>query len=401
MKLDYQLLCLWLILMILGVFAIYSASSTRIGDEVHVQSFYIRQIIWIAVSLIAVVLVLRTPNQIIDILVDPAYAVSLLMLIVVMFLPSTGGSHRWISLGLFKIQASEIAKLATILFVARHLSGPWMSEWKTFLRSLTGFGIPAILVLLEPDLGTSLVFMFTLLVVWISAGIQPIYVFLLASPVITLLTRVHVVVFIVFLLVMILVMYRQRFSFPYIGIALSLNMFIYLITPLIWSGMKPYQQSRILTFLDPTRDPLGAGYQIIQAKIAIGSGGVTGKGFLMGTQKNLEFLPEKHTDFIFSVIGEEFGFTGCFILIVLFAWMMMRMVHLAGRIKRKQYRIASYGILAYLFIQVFINVGMNMGIFPTTGIPLPFISYGGSSLLVNSLGIGLFLKFAGERVFTE
>ncbi len=400
MKLDYQLLAIWLILMIVGVFMIYSAASTRIGDEVHVQNFYIRQIIWIAVSILAVFVILRVPSQIIDLLIDPVYAVSLLMLAVVLFLPATAGSHRWISFGFFKIQASEIAKLATVLFVARHLAKPWMSEWKTFLRSLTGFGIPAILVLLEPDLGTSLVFWFSLLIVLYTAGIPPVYLLLMVSPVITLITRINVVLFIVFLLILLFVLYRQRFSIPYTGIVIALNVFIYMIMPLIWNGLKAYQQARILTFLDPSRDPLGAGYQIIQAKIAIGSGGITGKGFLMGTQKSLEFLPEKHTDFVFSVLGEEFGFAGSMILILLFVWLLVRMAALAGRIKRKQYRIACYGIMAYLFFQIFINIGMNMGLFPTTGIPLPFISYGGSSLLVNSVGIGLFLKFSGERVFT-
>jgi rod shape determining protein RodA len=149
------------------------------------------------------------------------------------------------------------------------------------------------------------------------------------------------------------------------------------------------------------RDPFGAGYQIIQSRIAIGSGGFWGKGFLMGTQKNLNFLPEHHTDFIFSVIGEEFGFLGCAIILLIYFLFLYRFVRNINALKRKEFRFAAIGILAYLTFQIFINIGMNIGIVPTTGIPLPFISYGGSNLLINVLAIGLVLKFLNERSIFE
>jgi rod shape determining protein RodA len=165
----------------------------------------------------------------------------------------------------------------------------------------------------------------------------------------------------------------------------------------LWGSLKTYQQNRILTFLDPTRDPLNAGYQVIQAKIAIGSGQLFGKGFLEGTQKNMKFLPEHHTDFIFSVISEEFGFVGSVLLLTLFIFFFFRIIRNIFRSEIKERRIVMAGIFGYLFFQVVINIGMNIGMMPTTGIPLPFISYGGSSLLVNSVSVALVLKYGSEK----
>jgi len=182
-----------------------------------------------------------------------------------------------------------------------------------------------------------------------------------------------------------------------LGFTTAINVFFFFITPVIWNGLKEYQQNRILSFLDPLRDPFGAGYQMIQARIAIGSGGSLGKGILLGTQKNMNFLPEHHTDFIFSVIGEEFGFFGCMILLLIYFLFLLRMVKCVMNLKRKEYRYATVGILAYLTFQIFVNVGMNIGIVPTTGIPLPFVSYGGSNLLINVLAVGFVLKFMNER----
>ena len=186
-------------------------------------------------------------------------------------------------------------------------------------------------------------------------------------------------------------------SLTVISLVTIVNVFLSIITLVFWNTLKSYQQNRILTFIDPSRDPLGAGYQIIQSKIAIGSGGMYGKGFLAGTQKNLQFVPEHHTDFIFSVIGEEFGFVGSIIYIFVFALFLLRIVHLIFKMQEKEYQLASGGILGYLTFQIFINVGMNLGIMPTTGIALPFISYGGSSLLLNTTAIALILKFHRGR----
>jgi rod shape determining protein RodA len=165
----------------------------------------------------------------------------------------------------------------------------------------------------------------------------------------------------------------------------------------LWGSLKPYQQNRILTFIDPTRDPLNTGYQVIQAKIAVGSGQIFGKGFLGGTQKNMNFLPEHHTDFIFSVIAEEFGFIGSVLLLLVFFYFFLRIVKNITRSQIKERRIAMAGIFGFLFFQVVINIGMNIGLMPTTGIPLPFISYGGSNLLINSISVALILKYSQDK----
>jgi rod shape determining protein RodA len=194
---------------------------------------------------------------------------------------------------------------------------------------------------------------------------------------------------------------KARLSWVTITVASIINVFIALITPVFWMGLKDYQQNRILTFMDPTRDPLGAGYQIIQAKIAIGSGSLFGKGWLKGTQKNMNFLPEHHTDFIFSVVGEEFGFLGSILLLILFAAFFSRIINNVGELKIRERKVASAGILAYLMFQTFINIGMNIGLVPATGIPLPLISYGGSNLLINSIAVGVVLKYMNERGFMK
>jgi len=171
--------------------------------------------------------------------------------------------------------------------------------------------------------------------------------------------------------------------------------------PFVWSSLKTYQQNRIITFINPLHDPFGAGYQIIQAKIAIGSGGWLGKGFLMGSQKNLQFLPEHHTDFIFSVIGEELGFFGCMFFLIIYFLFLLRLISNITRMKRKFMFYAGVGIAANLMIMMFVNVGMNLGIVPATGIPLPFIAYGGTNLLFNTLAVGLVMKFSARKSLFE
>lgn len=172
-----------------------------------------------------------------------------------------------------------------------------------------------------------------------------------------------------------------------------LNLFIAIFTPIMWNTLHSYQQDRILTFIDPMHDPLGAGYQIIQSKIAVGSGGVWGKGFLLGTQKNLNFIPEHHTDFIFSVIGEEMGFVGTFLLLFLFMLLLIVIAKRTSEMIVPERKIASIGFISILTFQILVNVGMNLGTIPTTGMALPFISYGGSNLIINVLSIALIEKF--------
>jgi rod shape determining protein RodA len=229
------------------------------------------------------------------------------------------------------------------------------------------------------------------------AEFPPLYLLLLVTPIVSVLTSFFVPIFIVLAIFLVIFLVKQKFPTHLIIGVLILNLFFLFITPVLWGQLKGYQQNRILTFLEPTRDPLNTGYQVIQARIAVGSGQVFGKGFLEGTQKNMNFLPEHHTDFIFSVISEEFGFVGSLSLIFAFIVLFSRIVRNIFRSEVRERRIAMSGVLGYMFFQVLINIGMNVGLMPTTGIPLPFISYGGSSLVMNSVAIALVLKYGGEK----
>jgi rod shape determining protein RodA len=342
---------------------------------------------------------LKLPMPIFDILILPAFILNILALILVLFTPAINGSHRWFSMGGINIQPSESAKLLTILMVARYISKENVNEYR---QMLYGFGImlaPVILIMLEPDFGTTLVFWASLIAMLIAAEVPLFYILLIISPVVSVVASIHWLFILLWIVLLVLLLMWSRLSWVAITVAGIANVFIALIMPVFWMGLKDYQQNRILTFMDPTRDPLGAGYQIIQSKIAIGSGALTGKGWLMGTQKNMNFLPEHHTDFIFSVIGEEFGFVGSMFLLFIFAFFFARIIHDINQLKVKERKVGSAGILAYLMLQSFINIGMNIGLVPATGIPLPFISYGGSNLMINTISVAVILKYLNERGF--
>ena len=393
---DWVTFILSILLLICGVLAIYSASSTRIGNEFQTENYYLKQILWIVISLALFFLLMKTPYAIIDFLITPVYIFSIILLIIVLFMPEIKGSQRWIILGPVHFQPSELAKLATVLLVAKLISKPHLSDWQIMYRSFIIFLLPVSLILFEPDIGTTLTLVVTLFVILAVSDLSIFYLILIISPIISVITSFSIIVFIIYLIILIYVLYKTNLNKVTIGFATVINIFFFFITPIIWNNLKEYQQNRILSFIDPMRDPFGAGYQMIQSRIAIGSGGFFGKGFLIGTQKNLNFLPEHHTDFIFSVIGEEFGFLGCTILLLIYFLLVFRISRNIISLKRKEFRFAAMGILAYITFQIFINVGMNIGIVPTTGIPLPFISYGGSNLLINILGIGIILKYLTE-----
>lgn len=400
-KFDWVLASLLIILIVMGCIAIYSASTTIIGKHHSTQNHWWKQIIFAIISLSAILLLLKLPMPIFDILIVPLFIANMLALIGVLFVPAAHGAHRWFSFLGLSYQPSESAKLLSVLLVARVITKENLTELQ---QVAYGFGImvvPIVLILMEPDFGTSLVFVFSLLAMLIAADVPFYYILIIVSPVLSIVSSLHWIAVVVWILLFVYLLIRMGLSWVTITICGVINVFLALIMPIFWNGLKPYQQERILTFIDPTRDPLGAGYQIIQAKIAIGSGGFAGKGWLMGTQKNMNFLPEHHTDFIFSVIGEEFGFLGSVLVLTVFALFFWRMAHAIPEIKVKERKVATAGILAYLMIQTFINIGMNVGIVPVTGVPLLFISYGGSSLLINSLAVGVVLKYLNERGFIK
>ncbi|MDO9578900.1 MAG: rod shape-determining protein RodA [Candidatus Cloacimonadales bacterium] len=394
---DWFIFILLLCLILFGVIAIYSASANKIGDDLEVENYYIKQIFWVFISLILLYLIFKTPYNLIEILVVPAYFLTIILLVLVLFLPEIKGAHRWIPLGLMNFQPSELAKLIVILMISKVISGQHLSGTQILTRSILVVILPVILILLEPDLGTALTLVLSLFAILVVSDLPSLYLIIMLGLLFSIVTSFSIIAFLIFILIFIYLLFRINLSKIVIAFAVTVNTFFFIITPIIWNSLKDYQQNRILSFLNPMRDPFGVGYQIIQSKIAIGSGGLLGKGFLSGTQKNMNFLPEHHTDFIFSVIGEEFGFFGCTILLLFYFLFLYRIARKISSLKRKEFRYASVGILAYLSFQIFVNIGMTIGIVPTTGIPLPFASYGGSNLLINVLAVGLILKFINER----
>lgn len=396
-KIDKPLLFLVIALYIFGLIAIYTASVSKIGSEIIVQNYYIKQLIWGIISIFVAIIIIKIPYHIFEVLIFPMYSFCVILLLIVLFTPEINGSHRWLQLGAFRFQPSEPTKVLTILAISHLIVGPYITDFKILLRSFGIVIFPIALIILEPDLGTTLLFG----TIWISilsfSKLQKFYIIILISPLLSVISAFQWPIYILFITTIIWMLYRSKLQIFFISIVAIINTFIFFITPVLWNSLKSYQQNRILTFLDPTRDPLGAGYQIIQSKIAIGSGSIFGKGFLEGTQKNLNFLPEHHTDFIFSVIGEEFGFVGSTILVVLFMAFLLRIIKLIYGINNEENKLAAIGILFYLTFQIFINIGMNIGVVPTTGITLPFISYGGSSLLINSMAVAIILKYYKGR----
>jgi rod shape determining protein RodA len=400
-KFDFTMLVLLLLLIITGIVAIYTASTSKIGEQIAVKDFWWRQLIFAVILLGTLFLLLKLPMPVFDLVIAPLYGLNLIFLVLVLFTPAINGSHRWFNIFGFSYQPSESAKLLTILFAARILSKEHLSELKQLLYGILIVVTPVILIMVEPDFGTTLTYWFALMAMYLAAGVPAFYLLLLASPVISIVASFHWAFIVLWLAVLVLLLLWYRLSWVTVTVAAIVNTFLAVIMPVFWSGLKEYQQNRILTFMDPMRDPLGAGYQIIQAKIAVGSGGTVGKGWLEGTQKNMNFLPEHHTDFIYSIIGEEFGFLGSIFLLLLFFLLFWRLTIAIREIRVKERRIAASGIFGYLMFQTFINIGMNIGLVPATGIPLPFISYGGSNLLINGLAIGVVLKYLNERGFMK
>lgn len=396
---NFGLFFAWFLLVSCGIVMIYTASVSSYGAFTEVNNYYVKQLIFFIIIIPIFFLIQKIPYFIIDTLIVPGYILSLLLLVIVLFTPEVNGSHRWIQIGGYSFQPSEFAKIMTILMVSKYIAIPHQGDAK---KIMMGFGItllPVFLIIIEPDFGTTLVFMVALFAMLMAAKVPFIYLLILIAPILTIsLVIASPYASIAFIILFALILYKIRFNWIIQATSALVNIFGSII---FWQFLKPYQINRILTFIDPTRDPLGGGYQVIQAKIAIGSGGFWGKGFLQGTQKNLNFLPEHHTDFIFSVIGEEMGFLFSLFLLLLFFYLLYKIIISIDKIHILERKIAAVGIFAFIFFQLFVNIGMNIGIIPTTGVPLPYISYGGSNLLINSLSIALIQKYLVEKGFMK
>jgi len=395
------------ILTLVGLSIVFSVSHS-IGEE-HAEwlrgTYFSRQLLWLGMGMFVMLVAFLIPFRVYETLAFAAYAVCLILLIVVLALPARGETQRWFVIGPLAIQPSEFTKVAVILAWARvlasHRSNP--NRPRTLIPILIMFLVPFALVLRQPDLGTAMVFVGILLPVLYWRGFRGLHILFLLSP---LVSSVLIIYgenvthnpwpFGIFIVLILIVAYlRRQFLVESISLVVA-NVGIGLFLPVFWGHLKPYQQRRVTNFLDPDSDKLGAGWQVIQSKIAIGSGGFGGKGYLEGTQKALDYLPAKHTDFIFSVLGEELGFVGALAILFLFGVLIVRTLMVAQKTKSEFAATACVGIAAYFAFQIFVNIGMTAGIAPVAGIPLPFISYGGSSMLVSFFLIGLLLNFSAR-----
>jgi rod shape determining protein RodA len=409
---DRRLALVYALLVLFSLALLWSVTEPLRGpyalQRVDVpKAVFWRQLIWAIISWLAVSVASRISLRHVESITWPAYLGTGLMLVAVLVIgPEVAGSQRWLAVGSLRLQPSEFAKVSLVLllasWLARRTEGG--SRIVATLGSLVLALIPAVLVLREPDLGTSLVFVAIWLgmIFWYGmSGLLLMTALSSAASAVIMFYSERVLEqpwpWALYMLALIGILFLLRLSMSASGLILLSNIAAGLGIPLVWARLKPYQQERILTFFDPTRDEMGTGYQAIQSKVAIGSGGLFGTHYLEGTQKGLAFLPERHTDFIFSVAGEELGLLGAGTILVLFLMLVLRAVDVASTVRRPLASLLAIGVASYFLFHVVVNVAITTGLLPVTGLPLPLISYGGSNLLVSSLLVGLVLNLSAHR----
>jgi rod shape determining protein RodA len=383
---------------------IYSAGVLNVPSPI-VEGAWRRQLLWLALSLAAFTAVTRVKGSWIEWGAMPAYLVAIVLLGAALAVGTGAGPAesvgRWLQVGPVRFQPSEFAKVAAVLGLARFLASredPPATVRDTVAPSIL-IGLPLALVVLQPDLGTAFAFVGILFAALYWAGTPPLHLFLLASPGLALILSFDTRVWSAYFVGLVLVVYFMRYRLYLVestGVVIA-NLAAGTIALPLWGSLAEYQRNRLLVFLDPGMDPRGAGWNLIQSKVAIGSGGLLGKGFKQGTQKRLDFLPEQHTDFIFSVVGEELGFIGALLVITLFGMVLFRLVRLAERTVDPFAGLVLFGIFGVWLVHVFVNVGMTIGIVPITGIPLPFLSYGGTFLLTCWVLTALAVRLARDE----
>jgi rod shape determining protein RodA len=388
-------------LMAMGLAILYSAGQTDVPTAA--ARLWERQLTFLGIGVVAGTVVSRISPRLLEWATPALYVFALLLLALTLVVGTGAGtamsSKSWLAVGGIRIgQPSELAKLAVILMLARHLGfrrEPPSTLWQLVPSGLI-VGVAFLLVGLQPDLGSALVFLGILFSMLFWAGVNPWLMLLVASPVLSLLFAFSTVSWGLWILALTLLLFWLR---PYLMEGLTVwltNVGMGIIALSLWNRLAPYQQNRLLSFLNPEVDPRATGWHIIQSKVAIGSGGLLGKGFTEGTQKRLAFLPEQATDFIYSVVGEELGFLGVFLSLALFGVLLSLLVRVARRATDPYGSLVVFGVAGMLFTHVIENVGMTVGVMPITGIPLPFFSYGGSFLLTCCLALAIVLRVSRE-----
>ncbi len=408
---DWQLLGVSLLLALIGLGVIFSSTVNTPREPL-----FLRHAIALGVGLIALVLAAAVPYRLLEWRAYYLYGLAVAMLVLVLVVGvEEFGARRWLVLGPVRLQPSEAAKVATLLALAHLLSSRQRDARRsgTVMRALGLAFVPAALILKQPDLGTALSFaaMAGAVLFWAgtpvswllyvgalcASGLLTFRLPLIGQPagsvgggaagLVGFVVLALVWVFLLFFIAVVLI--KNRASSRLLFVTLALHLSVGITSPYAWNQLEPYQQQRMLTFLQPESDPSGAGYQVIQSKIAIGSGGLTGKGYLRGTQKALAFLPQQHTDFAFSVLGEETGFLLSVAVLSLFLVLLLRGLHIARHARDSFASLFAAGAVGLLAYHVFLNLFMTMGLAPVTGLPMPFVSYGGSFLVVTMCLVGM------------
>lgn len=398
---DKQLIALVVALLAIGLATLYSAGQTEVPTAA--AHAWERQLVFLGLGIVCAAVTFRVTIPILEWATPFLYALAIGLLVVTLIVGTgagtAAGTKSWLAIGGIRLgQPSEFAKLATILMLGRHLAGRRDAP-RTLIELLPAcliVGVPFALVGLQPDLGSAIVFLGILFTMLFWVGTNGWLLILLASPMISLMMAFSTVSWGIWIVALTVLVLWVR---PYVLEGLSVwlaNVGMGVMALSLWNRLAPYQQNRLLSFLNPEIDPRATGWHIIQSKVAIGSGGLFGKGYLAGTQKRLAFIPEQATDFIYTVLGEEWGFVGVLVTLALFALLILTLIRVARRAQDPFACVVVFGFAGMLLTHIIENIGMTVGLMPITGIPLPFFSYGGSFLLACCLGLGVVLRVARE-----
>ena len=406
-NIDWTLVMLYIILVFIGWLNIYAATySEEYTGYFDMKQNHGRQLVFILGAVLMIIVLFFLDIRLLNILPWPVYAVSILSLVAVLiFGQKISGARSWFAIGGIGLQPGEFAKVAVALALAKYM-GEIDFAWKKFGRRLSAMLIvfvPALLILPQPDLGSAIVFS-TFVFVFHRQGMSSLWIFLVLAMgilfVFSLVFNPLILSVIIVALFLLIIYFQRRIKNRWLslmGILMLILGFIQTVDFTFDRLLDDRHRNRINIMLGLDEDPQGVGYNTHQAQIAIGSGGLSGKGFLEGTQTKFNFVPEQHTDFIFCTIGEEWGFLGSFFLLMIYLTLIVRLVMIAERQKIVMYRIYGYAVASILFFHYSINIAMTIGLFPVVGIPLPFVSYGGSSLWAFTILLFIFIKMDAHR----
>jgi len=405
---DWITILLYLALCTIGFVNIYaSIFNPDHSDLFDFSSNYGKQLIFITSGLILGFSILLLDAKFFSVFSPIIYGVTMLLLIVVLVAGrKVAGNQAWIPIGSFRLQPSEFAKFGTALLLARYISTftPKFKDFKSILFAGLIVAFPLFLIMLQPDAGSALVFLSFMFPLY-REGLSGYFLLIFLGMIVLFIACFLVPMYINILVIIVVGAYfiylnkrKQKMMFSIALATIIAIAYLFLVKLTYTKVLEPHQRSRIEIMLGLKTDPKGAGYNVIQSQIAIGSGQVLGRGFLLGTQTKYGYVPEQSTDFIFSTIGEEWGFAGCTVLIGLYLFLLLRIINLAERQRSQFSRVYGYCVASIIFFHVFINIGMTIGIVPVIGIPLPFISYGGSSLWSFTVLLFIFLKLDSNRM---